>query len=139
MFEEAGLECVQPSSRPSALLVGGQPPDRAHKFHGQERALQYLKLAILLSALGIDGGEPPPHGVADTCTFLLYEFKLCPSPILFHVHYRRRRWLQPESDGPSFRVIVQALRLSEAAEAFGPLSNGGPMGSGVFVLKQPEN
>ena len=139
MFEEAGLECVQPSSRPSAPLVGGQPPDRAHNLHGQERTLQYLKQAILLSALGIDGGDPPPHGVADTYTFLLYEFKLCPSPIPFHVHYRRRRWLQPESDGPSFRVIAQALRLSEAAEAFGSLSNRGPMGGKVFVLEQPEN
>ena len=113
--------------RSSALLLGGQPPDRAPKFHKQEHALQYLKLAILLSALGIDGGQPPPHGVADTCTFLLYEFKLWPWPIPFHVHYRRRRWLQPESDGPWFRGMAKALRLSEPAEAFGPLANRGPM------------
>jgi hypothetical protein len=37
MFEEACLECVQPSSRPSAPLVQRHPPDRAHQLDGYER------------------------------------------------------------------------------------------------------
>jgi hypothetical protein len=66
MFEEASLERVPPSSTPSAPLVGKHPPDRAHQFDGQECQLQGLKLAIWLSTLAIDGGNPPPHGVIDT-------------------------------------------------------------------------
>ena len=66
MFEEARLERVQPSSRPSAPLVGGHPPDGAHQLDGYERQLQDLNLAIWLSTLAIDGRDPPPYGVIDT-------------------------------------------------------------------------
>jgi hypothetical protein len=65
MFEEARLERVPPSWRPSAPLVRGHPPDRAHQFDGYKRQLQDLYLAIWLSTLALDGGDPPPHGVIE--------------------------------------------------------------------------
>jgi hypothetical protein len=66
MFEEACLERVQPSARPSAPLVQGHSPDGAHQLDGYERQLQDLNLAILLTTLAVDGRDPPPHGVIDT-------------------------------------------------------------------------
>ena len=66
MIEEARLERVQPSSRPSAPSVRGDLPDRAHQLDGYECQLQDLNLTVLLTTLSIDDRDPPPHGVIDT-------------------------------------------------------------------------
>ncbi len=66
MFEEACLEGVPSSSRPSAPLVQGHSPDRAHQLDGYERQLQGLNLVIWLTTLAINRGDPPPYGVIDT-------------------------------------------------------------------------
>jgi hypothetical protein len=65
MFEEAHLERVPPALRPSAPLVRGHSPDGAHQLDGYERQLQDLHLAMLLTTMAIDRGDPPPYGVID--------------------------------------------------------------------------
>jgi hypothetical protein len=64
-FEEARLERVPPASRPSASLVQGHPPDRAHQLDGDKRQWPDVNLVILLTPVAIDRADPPPHGIID--------------------------------------------------------------------------